>query len=242
MVARGRETEPWRRGLRAAAPLPPPVRTFSRDASMAEAARWRPGSPGSYFRLPLPAAVSTLAELTSPAPAAGGVETRRSCRVAPRGGESAGLGEARRGAEGGRGPLGFRTCRDAGQPNAPSSSPGRSGPKYPDCSAWRLHILLPQLLPPLQYNRMSILQGKDDIFLDLKQKFWNTYKSGLMYWPFVQLTNFSLVPVHWRTAYTGLCGFLWATFLCFSQQSGDGTLKSVFIFLQRKETTQSKGP
>lgn len=44
---------------------------------MAEAARWRPGSPGSYFRLPLPAAVSTLAELTSPAPAAGGVETRR---------------------------------------------------------------------------------------------------------------------------------------------------------------------
>uniref|UniRef100_A0A8C8TGR4 Mpv17 transgene, kidney disease mutant-like n=1 Tax=Peromyscus maniculatus bairdii TaxID=230844 RepID=A0A8C8TGR4_PERMB len=82
---------------------------------------------------------------------------------------------------------------------------------------------------------MSILQGKDDIFLDLKQKFWNTYKSGLMYWPFVQLTNFSLVPVHWRTAYTGLCGFLWATFLCFSQQSGDGTVKSLFIFFRRKE-------
>ncbi|XP_052051180.1 mpv17-like protein isoform X1 [Apodemus sylvaticus] len=82
---------------------------------------------------------------------------------------------------------------------------------------------------------MSILQGKDDIFLDLKQKFWNTYKSGLMYWPFVQLTNFSLVPVHWRTAYTGLCGFLWATFLCFSQQSGDGTVESIFIFLRRKE-------
>ncbi|XP_029077441.1 uncharacterized protein LOC114894671 isoform X2 [Monodon monoceros] len=71
------------------------------------------------------------------------------------------------------------------------------------------------------YFGMSILQEKDDIFLDLRQKFWNTYKSGLMYWPFVQLTNFSLVPVHWRTAYTGLCGFLWATFLCFSQQGGD---------------------
>ncbi|KAI2577797.1 sulfotransferase family 1A member 1 [Homo sapiens] len=25
------------------------------------------------------------------------------------------------------------------------------------------------------YAGMSILQGKDDIFLDLKQKFWNTY-------------------------------------------------------------------
>ncbi|XP_077880445.1 mpv17-like protein isoform X3 [Ictidomys tridecemlineatus] len=104
---------------------------------------------------------------------------------------------------------------------------------------------------------MSILQEKDDVLLDLKQKFWNTYKSqcfqvclllspceknllnatetGLMYWPFVQLTNFGLVPVHWRTAYTGLCGFLWATFLCFSQQSGDGTLQSAFAFLHRKE-------
>ncbi|XP_005007576.1 mpv17-like protein isoform X2 [Cavia porcellus] len=74
------------------------------------------------------------------------------------------------------------------------------------------------------YVGMSILQEQDDIFLDLKQKFWNTYK----------LTNFSLVPVHWRTAYTGLCGFLWATFLCFSQQTGDGTLKSAFILLRAK--------
>ncbi|XP_029400763.1 mpv17-like protein isoform X1 [Mus pahari] len=29
------------------------------------------------------------------------------------------------------------------------------------------------------YVGMSILQEKDDIFLDLKQKFWNTYKSDL---------------------------------------------------------------
>lgn len=53
----------------------------------------------------------------------------------------------------------------------------------------------------------------------------------------LQLTNFSLVPVHWRTAYTGLCGFLWATFLCFSQQSGDGTVKSAFAFLHVKEAS-----
>lgn len=89
---------------------------------------------------------------------------------------------------------------------------------------------------------MSILQGKDDIFLDLRQKFWNTYKSGLMYWPFVQLTNFSLVPVPWRTAYTGLCGFLWATFLCFSQQGGDGTLKSAFASLRTKGTNEVESP
>uniref|UniRef100_A0A673VUK2 MPV17 mitochondrial inner membrane protein like n=1 Tax=Suricata suricatta TaxID=37032 RepID=A0A673VUK2_SURSU len=82
------------------------------------------------------------------------------------------------------------------------------------------------------YAGMSILQEKDDIFLELKQKFWNTYK----------LTNFSLVPVHWRTAYTGLCGFLWATFLCFSQQSGDGTFKSAFTFLHVKEASALERP
>nr|XP_045238781.1 mpv17-like protein isoform X1 [Macaca fascicularis] len=88
---------------------------------------------------------------------------------------------------------------------------------------------------------MSILQEKDDIFLDLKQKFWNTYLSGLVYWPFVQLTNFSLVPVQWRTAYTGVCGFLWAIFVCFSQQSGDGTLKSAFTILRTKWTSAIEG-
>ncbi|KAM5330908.1 mpv17-like protein isoform 2-T2 [Glossophaga mutica] len=82
------------------------------------------------------------------------------------------------------------------------------------------------------YTGMSILQGKDDIFLDLKQKFWNTYK----------LTNFSLVPIQWRTAYTGLYGFLWFSFLCYSQQSGDGTLKSAFTFLRLKEADQVESP
>lgn len=57
-----------------------------------------------------------------------------------------------------------------------------------------------------------------------------------------QLTNFSLVPIQWRTAYTGLYGFLWATFLCYSQQSGDGTLTSVFTFLHRKASKFEKPP
>ncbi|KAL2299052.1 hypothetical protein Nmel_014666 [Mimus melanotis] len=110
------------------------------------------------------------------------------------------------------------------------------------------------------YTGMSILQRKEDIFSDCKKKFWNTYKSsltgkneswwlksiritndsfsfqtGLMYWPFVQLSNFILIPVHLRTAYTGLCGFVWASFICFSQQSGDGTAKSAFMWLQREK-------
>ncbi|NXY09223.1 MP17L protein, partial [Pteruthius melanotis] len=79
------------------------------------------------------------------------------------------------------------------------------------------------------YTGMSILQRKEDIFSDCRKKFWNTYKLSLL---LTQLSNFILIPVHLRTAYTGLCGFVWATFICFSQQSGDGTAKSAFMWLQ----------
>ncbi|NXD28345.1 MP17L protein, partial [Spelaeornis formosus] len=76
---------------------------------------------------------------------------------------------------------------------------------------------------------MSILQKKGDIFSDCKKKFWNSYKLSLL---LTQLSNFILIPVHLRTAYTGICGFMWASFICFSEQSGDGTAKSAFISLQ----------
>ncbi|CAM4621586.1 bMERB domain-containing protein 1 isoform X2 [Caretta caretta] len=92
------------------------------------------------------------------------------------------------------------------------------------------------------YTGMSILQGKENIFSDCKKKFWNTYKTGLMYWPFVQLSNFVLVPVYLRTAYTGLCGFLWAIFICFSQQSGDGTAKSAFRWFQKEKVNADGEP
>lgn len=92
------------------------------------------------------------------------------------------------------------------------------------------------------YIGMSILQGRDDIFGDLKKKFWNTYMVALTYWPFVQLVNFILVPIQWRTACSGLCSFLWATFLCYLQQSDDGTLKSVFTFPHLKKADAVERP
>lgn len=87
---------------------------------MAEAAggvRWRPGPPARYFRLPRPAAVSTLAALTSPAPAAGGEEEGEELPglAGGRGRAAEGVA-ARRGAgpRAGRGPLGFRTWPSPG--------------------------------------------------------------------------------------------------------------------------------
>ncbi|XP_059413362.1 mpv17-like protein [Carassius carassius] len=73
------------------------------------------------------------------------------------------------------------------------------------------------------YTGVSFLEGKEDIFADWREKFFNTYKTGLMYWPFMQFLNFVLMPLYLRTAFMGCSAFLWATFLCFSRQSGDGT-------------------
>ena len=62
-----------------------------------------------------------------------------------------------------------------------------------------------------------------------------------------QFLNFALVPLYLRTAFTGCCAFVWATFLCYSQQSGDGTatvalavLLSPTKRLQARESSQEK--
>ncbi|XP_056892793.1 mpv17-like protein [Takifugu flavidus] len=74
------------------------------------------------------------------------------------------------------------------------------------------------------YTGLSFLEGKEDVTADWRKKFLNTYKTGLMFWPFMQFLNFTLVPLYVRTTFTGCCAFVWAIFLCFSQQSGDGTV------------------
>ncbi|XP_041720348.1 mpv17-like protein isoform X2 [Coregonus clupeaformis] len=87
---------------------------------------------------------------------------------------------------------------------------------------------------------VSFLENKDDIFEDWREKFLNTYKTGLMYWPFMQFLNFILIPLYLRTAFMGCCAFLWATFLCFSRQSGDGTASvALAFFLYPKQRLQA---
>ncbi|XP_018596478.1 mpv17-like protein isoform X1 [Scleropages formosus] len=89
------------------------------------------------------------------------------------------------------------------------------------------------------YTGLSFLDGKNDILQDWRDKFLNTYRTGLMYWPFVQFLNFVLVPLYLRTTFTGCCAFLWATFLCFSQQNGDGTASSAVAWILGPQKDQS---
>lgn len=79
------------------------------------------------------------------------------------------------------------------------------------------------------------MEGREQMLQDWREKFLNTYKTGLMYWPVMQFLNFALVPPLIRTAFTGCCGFIWATFLCFSQQRGDGTVTAALDWVRGVE-------
>ncbi|MEQ2180676.1 hypothetical protein GOODEAATRI_003637, partial [Goodea atripinnis] len=74
---------------------------------------------------------------------------------------------------------------------------------------------------------VSFLEGKEDIFEDWREKFFNT-------WRFL---NFALMPLHMRTAFMGCCAFLWASFLCFSRQNGDGTATVALAFIMDPRKT-----
>lgn len=52
-----------------------------------------------------------------------------------------------------------------------------------------------------------------------------------------QFLNFVLMPLYMRTAFMGCCAFLWATFLCFSRQNGDGTAAVALAFVMDPRKT-----
>lgn len=61
--------------------------------------------------------------------------------------------------------------------------------------------------------------------------------SSLVPHPLSQFMNFVLMPLYMRTAFMGCCAFLWATFLCFSRQNGDGTATVAFAFIMDPRKT-----
>uniref|UniRef100_A0A667ZQ11 MPV17 mitochondrial inner membrane protein like n=1 Tax=Myripristis murdjan TaxID=586833 RepID=A0A667ZQ11_9TELE len=83
------------------------------------------------------------------------------------------------------------------------------------------------------YTGVSFLEGKEDILQDWREKFLNTYRKCTTRVPVClhQFVNFALVPLYVRTTFTGCCAFIWATFLCFSRQSGDGTAAAALAWM-----------
>ncbi|XP_062393831.1 mpv17-like protein [Sardina pilchardus] len=65
---------------------------------------------------------------------------------------------------------------------------------------------------------LSALEGKEDPFEDWRNKFWTSYKTGVLYWSTMQAVNFSLVPPVARTVFVGGVALTWTIFLCHFRQ------------------------
>eukprot|EP00092_Neocalanus_flemingeri_P011215 GFUD01012081.1.p1 GENE.GFUD01012081.1~~GFUD01012081.1.p1 ORF type:complete len:209 (-),score=43.88 GFUD01012081.1:119-709(-) len=71
------------------------------------------------------------------------------------------------------------------------------------------------------YIGLSTLEGKDKegIYKEWRDKFPNTWATGVCIWTFLTAINFKFVPSRLRTVYVGVCGFFWFTFLAYLKSS-----------------------
>ncbi|KAH8242240.1 mpv17-like protein [Drosophila bipectinata] len=92
-------------------------------------------------------------------------------------------------------------------------------------------VLTPYLLTVF-YAGMSIMEGSEDIFLELREKFVPTFVRSCVFWLPAQALNFSLVAPRFRVIYMGVCGLIWVNILCWTKRQS--------ITKSNLETTESK--
>ncbi|XP_022654025.1 mpv17-like protein [Varroa jacobsoni] len=64
------------------------------------------------------------------------------------------------------------------------------------------------------YTAMSVMEGEDDVFAEMKAKWWPTYKLSCLFWVPVQCCNFLFMPPPARVVTVGVCSFVWVNILC----------------------------
>ncbi|XP_047027080.1 mpv17-like protein [Helicoverpa zea] len=87
-------------------------------------------------------------------------------------------------------------------------------------------IMTPTLLA-LFFTILSILEGKADIFEELRQKYVKAFIANQSFWIPVQTVNFSLIPSHLRVTYVASASFIWINVLCYIKRQQLGSTKSI---------------
>ncbi|XP_070579441.1 mpv17-like protein [Ptychodera flava] len=65
------------------------------------------------------------------------------------------------------------------------------------------------------YAGINLLEGKSDIFTELREKFWTTYAVGFVFWPPVLFVVYRVIPFNHRLAVVSVFSFIWGNFLCY---------------------------
>lgn len=93
------------------------------------------------------------------------------------------------------------------------------------------------------YIGLTAMEGKDKdaIYKEWREKFPNTWATGVCIWTFLTAINFKLIPGRFRTIYVGFCGFFWFTFLAYLKSTNSQWQSPVLrlinhVTLKRKDS------
>ncbi|XP_072947482.1 mpv17-like protein [Epargyreus clarus] len=65
------------------------------------------------------------------------------------------------------------------------------------------------------YTLLGILERKEDVFEELREKYWKTFIANQAFWIPGQTINFFFVPSNLRVVYVASASFIWINVLCF---------------------------
>jgi len=80
-------------------------------------------------------------------------------------------------------------------------------------------LFLDQFLisPPILaafYVSMSLMEGREDLLAECKDKLVTTFQTSCCFWMPAQAINFTFVPQQFRVIYIATCSLLWVNILC----------------------------
>lgn len=82
--------------------------------------------------------------------------------------------------------------------------------------------------------------GGDYYSFQLKEKFFDTYKVGVVYWPIVQTVNFAFVPARNQVIFVSFFSMVWSTFMAYIQHLEVQRLKEQKIEKAKRKAVMVK--
>lgn len=76
-------------------------------------------------------------------------------------------------------------------------------------------IFMTPVLLAAFYTLLGILERKEDVFEELKDKYWKTFLANQAFWIPGQIINFFFIPSNLRVVYVASASFIWINVLCF---------------------------
>ncbi|XP_028178340.1 mpv17-like protein [Ostrinia nubilalis] len=72
------------------------------------------------------------------------------------------------------------------------------------------------------YTLIGVLERKEDVFEELREKYTKTLIANQAFWIPSQTVNFFFVPPHLRVVYVATVSFVWINVLCFIKRQKNG--------------------